>query len=632
MNTKSNKNEDRKHIKKSINLAKDKSNSLGYPIPFNTVCNKKNTDIKKKLERDYNTEGLDPKERSLTTKSCKGRLEKIDPTEYIPENVTPQMDIFFMELNNFKEHYNEHKEPSFGLLPGNLKELAGLIDLIYNKSIFNDSNSASKIRFYSDIWKDFITSLLEYLNNIVYFNASSKTQSLNNQAGRPSDEKSLQSSNHHTINQSNNKYEFHIYKNLRRNSSVSNLSGKCNQERKNRKKSNISDSNQATIQDCYTELEQYKEESLVLKKELESLKSTYEIKVQKILLEKEELNLKLKESKLDSDVKSHKLQDLLITNEQLMSKYNDIVASMESNANMNIANSSNIDEVLIYSHKQLKRDYSLLETENSNLRQSISEKDKELKQSKNKEIMIMRLLYVLKSKGIPVEEILEKEILRNKLPKNFSQEFSKAVTPNPDSKYNDQVHNMSDITNKKEEDLISPNSEVFQSMADALSNNLNNFKLKENDFVLDRGLLTHESLFSNRTEKTVDSIIFYPLTLQNTISSSKPSNVPKLRLDRIYEEFQALNPINEEKEDAKAQLALENVLPSKKYSRNTHKVNKFLTPDANDPNSKVILNSMENELYKTYKNINRNCLDQLDLEQNKDIYKSYGGLDVNFIT
>jgi len=65
------------------------------------------------------------------------------------------------------------------------------------------------------------------------------------------------------------------------------------------------------------------------------------------------------------------------------------------------------DEINIYSQKQILRDNKLLMNENKIYKETITKLEKEALSFKNKDAKIMKFLFVLQKKGIPISEAFE---------------------------------------------------------------------------------------------------------------------------------------------------------------------------------------------------------------------------------
>lgn len=82
--------------------------------------------------------------------------------------------------------------------------------------------------------------------------------------------------------------------------------------------------------------------------------------------------------------------------------------------NKTMENLSEQIELSLYDHKQFIRDKQLLISENKNLFNKLSETEKLLNLHKEKEIKLMKVLFYLNKQGIPIDEIIQNQLLSDK--------------------------------------------------------------------------------------------------------------------------------------------------------------------------------------------------------------------------
>ena len=119
----------------------------------------------------------------------------------------------------------------------------------------------------------------------------------------------------------------------------------------------------------------------------------------------------IREFKILLENKDKKMKEfensLMQVNKQTSNKNNYLTNNIE------LRNLESIDldqeELEMYQNKQLMRDFKNLSSENKNLREVISNLERDMKVSKEKEMKIMHILYSLKKKGVKVESLISEE-------------------------------------------------------------------------------------------------------------------------------------------------------------------------------------------------------------------------------
>lgn len=138
-----------------------------------------------------------------------------------------------------------------------------------------------------------------------------------------------------------------------------------------------------------------------LKNDYKKLKSQMKEEIKDIKNKLKEKDKEIKEMNNTLEGKDKYIKDLEIVINDMNKK---VSQSQEAN------NDNENNELHFYSHKQLLRDYNMLNSENKNLREVNNKLESEINMRKEKEIKIMKLLYYLNKKGIAIDEILENEI------------------------------------------------------------------------------------------------------------------------------------------------------------------------------------------------------------------------------
>ncbi len=145
--------------------------------------------------------------------------------------------------------------------------------------------------------------------------------------------------------------------------------------------------------------------------------------------------------------------------------------------NTNISNNNTINkeeqELLLYDQKQFIRERRLLIAENKSLFEKMNEMEKLITFHKDKEIKLMKVLYYLNKQGIPINDIIQKEILS------------------------------SDKSSREKDSQIG----------------------RENN------LSSHES------QKSMDSLMYFPITLEKPFPYQKPEKIPILDFKDINSKF-----------------------------------------------------------------------------------------------
>lgn len=185
------------------------------------------------------------------------------------------------------------------------------------------------------------------------------------------------------------------------------------------------------------------------------------ISIQHLLTEINELKNKLKLEQL-------KNTDLQLLVDEKDKKINELEKEK------NDQNNKTYEKIQNYNFKQLKREFNLVEEENTLLRIENKKLNNELSMFKSKEVKIMKVLFDLSLTGIPIKEMIETQ---NSIPHNIPSEMIEK-------------------------------SNIFQ-----------------------------ESFVSKSSLKSTESILYYPIYIEKGNNNINPKNVPKINLDSINNEF-----------------------------------------------------------------------------------------------
>jgi len=132
-------------------------------------------------------------------------------------------------------------------------------------------------------------------------------------------------------------------------------------------------------------------------------------KLKKNIIEKDKEIKELKIMLDSKDQNTNELEKMIQAMREKESEVKNLKNNYISNNEENIEIDKDHEELLLYQNKQLMRDFKNLSSENKNLREFISQLEKEIKSSKDKEMKIMHILYTLKKKGVSIESLLSEE-------------------------------------------------------------------------------------------------------------------------------------------------------------------------------------------------------------------------------
>ena len=297
----------------------------------------------------------------------------------------------------------------------------------------------------------------------------------------------------------------------------------------------------------------YNKQLTLLTKELNDLKASFK-NIQTILN--------------NEIIKNNDLKSKLINKEKDLeiAKQEKVRDNIESNRTNKINKSFDIHE---YNYKQLRRDFNLLEEENCLIREELSKVNADLNQRKEKEIKLMKLLFILRNKGIDVENIMEKEVLNKEI-------------NNLDNKVNNEL-----------------NKSINQALQD--------------------------SFISNTSIQSIASISYYPIYIPDNHKQVKPLYVPNLNLNMVNEDYNYFyNKLQTKNnnEDVTNNYQLNNIDDDKK---SIEERNNNLTTE-----NKVTLNKLDNynnkQKYINYYDIKNLSLDTIqrkskinNLSSNKEL-------------
>jgi len=122
----------------------------------------------------------------------------------------------------------------------------------------------------------------------------------------------------------------------------------------------------------------------------------------------EKLNKYLKEKQDEINLLKGTLEKEMKFNQELQINISDLNKKI-----LNQKHSEN-QENQLYNYKQSLRDYNLLLNENKGLREELNALNKDISAKKEKEVKIMKILFMLTKRGVPVEEMIGKEMLMKK--------------------------------------------------------------------------------------------------------------------------------------------------------------------------------------------------------------------------
>lgn len=195
------------------------------------------------------------------------------------------------------------------------------------------------------------------------------------------------------------------------------------------------------------------------------------------------------------------------------------------------------NEILLYDQKQFIREKRLLVSENKSLFEKIGELEKLLNIHKEKEIKLMKVLFFLNKQGVPIDDIIKNQVIPDKTPRGEISQISI--------------------------------NETNQSQ--------------------------------NESFKSVESLMFYPITLSKPALFEKPQIIPNLDLKDINKKF------NLEYETARKS--------NKVIINNNDSIKQTFTKFINDRNGEI-----KKENYQGHKNFQNNTpTDHFEKESDKKI-------------